>query len=379
MGRFSTSETVPYDQSPQWQAQTGHLVWQSPNTTNAPQKGTIWSISQPCLSVMVSVGTMKAILVSRTGGPEVLEFTDTDAPKPTDDQVLVEVDMAGVNFIDTYYRQGEYHARLPFIPGFEGTGRVLEDPQGLIVAGTKVAWCDAMGSYAQQVCVPRDRLVAVPEGVSSEVAASMLMQGITAHYLTNGVYELQEGDSCLITAGAGGVGLLATQMAAAKGVRVYSVVSTDEKAELALDAGAYEVFRYSDNLAEQVRRHNGGRGVDVVYDGVGQSTFNESLEAVRPRGTVCLFGAASGPVEPFDPQLLNTHGSIFLTRPSIGAWTSEEGEFAKRAQAVTQAIVEGTLRVRVTGTYSLADASLAHRDLQARSTSGSLVLEIPKD
>ncbi len=327
----------------------------------------------------VNLGFMKAITVSRTGGPEVLELTEVEAPQPTADQVLVSVTMAGVNYIDTYYREGIYHSRLPLIPGFEGTGRVLHDPQGLIAEGTKVAWCDAMGSYAQQVCVPRDRLVAVPEGVSPEIAASMLMQGMTAHFLTHGVYELKEGDSCLITAGAGGVGLLATQMAAAQGARVYSVVSTDEKAELAFDAGATEVFRYSDNLAEQVRRHNGGHGVDVVYDGVGQATFMESLEAVRPRGTVCLFGAASGPVEPFDPQLLNSHGSIFLTRPSLGAWTSEEGEFAKRAQAVTQAIVEGTLRVRVTGTYELVDAPSAHRDLQSRATSGSIVLSIPQD
>ncbi|WP_080794846.1 quinone oxidoreductase family protein [Corynebacterium pacaense] len=319
---------------------------------------------------------MKAIQVSRTGGPEVLEYTDVTAPDPTDAQVLVAVDVAGVNYIDTYYREGIYHSRLPFIPGLEGTGRVTADPLGLIAPGTRVAWCDAFGSYAEQVCVPRNRLVAVPEGVSEEVAASMLLQGMTAHYLTNGVYDLGEGDSCLITAGAGGVGLMVTQMAAAKGARVYSVVSTDEKAELALDAGATEVFRYSSSLAEQVRRRNGGTGVDVVYDGVGRDTFSESLEAVRPRGTVVLFGAASGPVEPFDPQLLNTHGSIFLTRPSLGAWTAEEGEFAKRAQAVTQAIVDGTLRVRVTGSYPLADAATAHRDLQARATSGSIVLRV---
>ena len=328
---------------------------------------------------MVNVETMKAIQVSRTGGPEVLEYTDVAAPVPTDDQVLVSVAMAGVNYIDTYYRDGTYHTRLPFIPGSEGTGRVLDDPRGEIAVGTTVAWYGASGSYAQQVCVPRDRLVAVPEGVGPEVAASMLLQGMTAHYLTHGVFELKRGDSCLITAGAGGVGLLATQMAAAAGARVYSVVSTDEKAELALDAGATEVFRYSDNLAEQVRRHNAGKGVDVVYDGVGKTTFGESLEAVRPRGTVCLFGAASGPVAPFDPQLLNTHGSIYLTRPSLGAWISEEGEFAKRAQAVTQAIVDGTLRLRVTGTYELDDAASAHRDLHNRVTTGSIVLRVPQD
>ena len=325
---------------------------------------------------MASLDAMKAIQITETGGPEVLVLRDIEAPVPDDDEVLVDVLVAGVNYIDTYYREGVYHAGLPFVPGLEGTGRVVHDPQGEIAPGTVVAWCDAFGSYAEQVCVPRDRLVAVPEGVDPTVAASMLLQGITAHYLTYGVYDLQEGDSCLITAGAGGVGLLATQMAAHKGARVYSVVSTDEKAELALEAGATEVFRYSDNLAEIVRRRNGGVGVDVVYDGVGRDTFNESLEAVRPRGTVCLFGAASGPVEPFDPQLLNTHGSIFLTRPSIGAWTSGEGEFRMRAQAVTQAVVDGTLKFRISGEYTLADAEQAHRDLQGRRTTGSIVLHV---
>lgn len=319
---------------------------------------------------------MKAIQITETGGPEVLTLHDIDAPVPSEDEVLVDVEVAGVNYIDTYYREGVYHATTPFVPGLEGTGRVVHDPRGEIAEGTVVAWCDAFGSYAEQVCVPRDRLVAVPEGVSPEVAASMLLQGITAHYLTHGVYDLQEGDSCLVTAGAGGVGLLVTQMAAAKGARVFSVVSTDEKEQLALEAGATEVFRYSDNLAEVVRRRNNGQGVDVVYDGVGRDTFNESLEAVRPRGTVCLFGAASGAVEPFDPQLLNTHGSIFLTRPSIGAWTAGEGEFRMRAQAVTQAVVDGTLTFRISSAYPLAEAAQAHRDLQDRKTTGSIILRV---
>lgn len=319
---------------------------------------------------------MKAIQITQTGGPEVLRLQHIDAPTPGPDEVLVEVQVAGVNYIDTYYREGTYHAALPFVPGLEGTGRVIHDPAGEIAEGTVVAWCDAFGSYAEQVCVHRDRLVAVPEGIAPEVAGTMLLQGMTAHYLTYGVHDLQEGESCLITAGAGGVGLLATQMAAAKGARVFSVVSTDEKAELALAAGATEVFRYSQNLAEVVRRRNGGVGVDVVYDGVGRDTFGESLEAVRPRGVVCLFGAASGPVEPFDPQLLNTHGSIFLTRPSLGAWTADEGEFRLRAQAVTQAVVDGTLNIRVSDVYPLAEARQAHRDLQERRTTGSIVLRV---
>ncbi|QPK78173.1 quinone oxidoreductase [Corynebacterium lizhenjunii] len=319
---------------------------------------------------------MFAIQVTQHGGPEVLEYVETHAPTPTPDQVLVDVEVAGVNYIDTYYREGAYPAATPFILGQEGTGRVAHDPQGKIAPGTKVAWDSAMGSYAQQVCVARDRLVAVPDEIDSDVAASMLLQGITAHYLTHGVYQLGEGASCLITAGAGGVGLVATQMAKNLGATVYTVVSSEEKEALSYEAGADHVFRYGDDLAQRVRSHNQGRGVDVVYDGVGKDTFTQSLQVVRSRGTVCLFGAASGPVAPVDPQLLNQHGSLFLTRPSIGAWTSQEGEFEMRAQAVVQAVAEGKLRLRIGKHYQLADAAQAHRDLQARATTGSIVLRV---
>ncbi|MEZ2121269.1 MULTISPECIES: quinone oxidoreductase [unclassified Corynebacterium] len=319
---------------------------------------------------------MRAIRISSHGGPEVLESAEVPRPVPNENQVLVAVDVAGVNYIDTYYREGLYNAELPFIPGLEGTGRVVQDPRGQIVEGTLVAWCDGFGSYAEYAVVPRDRLVAVPRGIDLHTAASMLLQGITAHYLTDGVYSLRDGDTCLLTAGAGGVGLLVTQMAVERGARVYSVVSTAEKEELARRAGATEVFRYSDNLAEQVRQVNGGTGVDIVYDGVGRTTFDQSLRAVRPRGTVCLFGAASGPVAPIDPQLLNTHGSIFLTRPSIGAWTAREGEFVMRAQAVTQAIVEGRMEVRIGSVHSLDEAASAHRELESRASTGSIVLEV---
>ena len=242
-----------------------------------------------------------------------------------------------------------------------------------------VAWDHAFGSYAEQVCVSRDRIVAVPDDFPPEVAGSMLLQGMTAHYLANGVYQLGEGASCLITAGAGGVGLILTQMAKALGATVYTVVSTDEKEQLSYEAGADQVFRYGEGLAEQVRRFNGGRGVDVVYDGVGKDTFNESLEVVRPRGTVALFGAASGPVPPMDPQLLNKHGSIFLTRPSLGAWTAQEGEFQMRAQAVVQAVTDGDVTFNVTASYPLEDAAQAHRDMHARKTTGSIVLRVRED
>lgn len=319
---------------------------------------------------------MNAIQITENGGPDVLQLADVPAPTPADGQVLVEVDYAGVNYIDTYYREGIYHSELPFIPGQEGCGRVVEDPAGEIAPGTVVAWDSAPGSYAELVCVDRARLVAVPDTIEPKVAATMLLQGITAHYLLYGVRDTQQGDSLLVTAGAGGVGLLLTQLAAAQGATVYSVVSTDEKEQLAYDAGAAEVFRYSDNLAEMVRRRNGGRGVDVVYDGVGKDTFHESLEAVRPRGLVCLFGAASGPVDPIDPQLLNTHGSIFLTRPSIGAYTASDDEFRMRAQAVVRAVDEGTLDIRVQKPYVLGDAAQAHKDLHARMTTGSVVLAV---
>ncbi|HAT1243257.1 TPA: quinone oxidoreductase [Corynebacterium striatum] len=322
---------------------------------------------------------MYAIQVNQTGGPEVLKYVEIPAPTPTEDQVLVDVIVAGVNYIDTYYREGIYNAATPFVLGLEGTGRVVHDPKGEIAEGTMVAWDHAFGSYAEQVCVSRDRIVAVPDDFPPEVAGSMLLQGMTAHYLANGVYQLGEGASCLITAGAGGVGLILTQMAKALGATVYTVVSTDEKEQLSYEAGADQVFRYGEGLAEQVRRFNGGRGVDVVYDGVGKDTFNESLEVVRPRGTVALFGAASGPVPPMDPQLLNKHGSIFLTRPSLGAWTAQEGDFQMRAQAVVQAVTDGAVTFNVTASYPLKDAAQAHRDLHARKTTGSIVLRVRED
>ena len=322
---------------------------------------------------------MKAIQIEQTGGPEVLQLAEVAAPEPSDGQILVDVLVAGVNYIDTYYREGIYDAEPPFTPGLEGLGRVRHDPQREIAQGTMVAWNTAFGSYAEQVCVDRDKVVAVPNDFDLPTAASMLLQGITAHYLTHGVYELGEGDSCVITAGAGGVGLVATQLAAAAGATVYTVVSSAEKEQLSYDAGATRVLRYEPDLVEQVRDLTDGRGVDVVYDGVGKDTFAQSLDMVRERGVVCLFGAASGPVDPIDPQVLNQKGSIFLTRPSVAGWTSREGEFQMRAQAVVQAVVDGDLRFRVSNSYALEDAAQAHRDLQDRKTTGSIVLRVQED
>lgn len=319
---------------------------------------------------------MKAIYVTEHGGPDVLRFTDVDAPEPDEGQLLVDVLFAGVNYIDTYFRSGAYPQDVPYVPGSEGCGRVVADPAGEIAAGTLVAWCSAPGSCAEQVVVDRNRVVAVPEGVAPEVAATMLLQGITAHYLVESVYPVNDSTSLAVTAGAGGVGLLLTQMAAEKGATVYSVVSTDEKAELALQAGATATFRYGDDAAGRIKGANGGTGVDVVYDGVGRDTFAFALEVCRPRGLVCSFGSASGDVEAFDLQELKRSGSLYVTRPGIDAYTATDAEFRMRAQAVARAVEDGTLRVRITEPYPLSQAAQAHEDLQARRTTGSVVLEI---
>ncbi|GAB3943891.1 quinone oxidoreductase family protein [Corynebacterium tapiri] len=319
---------------------------------------------------------MKAISVESHGGPEVLQLKDVEAPTPAEGEVLIDVLVAGINYIDTYFREGIYPSDLPFTPGKEGVGRVAYDPEGIIAEGTKVAWADSFGSYAEQVCVARDRLVAVPQEIDDETAASMLLQGMTAHMLVHSVYDLVENSTCLVTAGAGGVGLLVTQMAADRGATVISVVSSDAKEERAYAAGATHVLRYGDDLVEQVRELTAGQGVDVVYDGVGQATFDQSLHSVKPRGLVVLFGAASGPVDPLDPQVLNQRGSIYLTRPSLGAYVADGDEFTMRAQAVVQAIVEKRLDVTVSASYPLAEAERAHRDLQERATVGSIVLRM---
>ena len=252
---------------------------------------------------------------------------------------------------------------------------MVEDPLGKIAPGTLVAWHAAEGSYAEQVAVDRNRLVAVPEGVAPEVAASMLLQGMTSHYLLHGVRETKPGDTMVVTAGAGGVGLILTQMAAAEEATVYSVVSTDEKEKLAYEAGATKVFRYGEDLAEQIKAENGG-GVDVVYDGVGQDTFAMCLDVTRPRGLVCSFGSASGDVEPFKIQELNAHGALFLTRPSLKHYVATDDEFLMRAQAVARAVEEGTVKIRVHPPYELKNARQAHGDLQARKTTGSVVLKV---
>jgi NADPH2:quinone reductase len=309
---------------------------------------------------------MRAVLISRHGGPEVLEVAEVPPPEPGPGQLLVDVAAVGVNYRDLYERKGSYGGDLPAIIGVEGAGSVAG-------SGERVAWISAPRSYAEQVVVDAEKAVPVPEGVSDEVAAAALLQGITARYLTTATHEVREGENVLVHAAAGGLGLLVTQLAAMRGGRVIATTSTEEKAELALEAGASEVIGY-DDFAERIRQLTGGRGVDVVYDGVGAATFDDSLVSLRPRGTMVLVGAASGRVPPFDPMRLEESGSLYLTRPSIRHYTATRDELLARAAEVFGWIVEGRLDVRIGGRYPLEDARRAHEDLEGRRTTGKLIL-----
>jgi NADPH:quinone reductase len=309
---------------------------------------------------------MRAVRITEHGGPDVLEVVDVPPPEPGAGQLLMDVAAAGVNFRDVYEREGRYGGGLPAIVGVEGAGSVAG-------AGDRVAWVSAPGSYAEQVVVDADRAVPVPEGVSFEVAAATLLQGITAQYLTSSTHAVQSGENVLVHAAAGGVGLLLTQMVTMRGGRVIATTSTDEKAQLAREAGAAEVIGY-DRFADRVKELTGGAGVDVVYDGVGAATFDESLASLRPRGDMVLFGAASGRVPLFDPMRLEDGGSLFLTRPSIRHYTTTREELLERAREVFGWIAEGKLQIRIGGRYPLADARRAHEDLEARRTTGKLVL-----
>ncbi|MGW6727013.1 quinone oxidoreductase family protein [Nocardia sp. NPDC055029] len=319
---------------------------------------------------------MRAIQVSEHGGPEVLRYVEVADPQIGPGQLLVDTQGVGVNYIDIYFRTGLYPQATPYIPGSEGTGIVAEVGAEVteFAVGDRVAWAAAPGSYAGKVAVDAAVAVRVPDTVEPVVAAAALLQGMTAHYLVESVFRPEPGDPVLIHAGAGGVGLLLTQMAAAKGARVITTVSTDDKEKLSRQAGAREVLRYGDDLAAQVRELTDGAGVAAVYDGVGASTFEASLASLRVRGTLALFGAASGAVPPFDPQRLNPAGSLWLTRPSLGAYTRDRTEFLWRATDVFDGIAAGTLTFRIGATYPLADAAQAHQDLAARKTTGSIVL-----
>ncbi|MDJ0394906.1 quinone oxidoreductase [Rhodococcus sp. G-MC3] len=319
---------------------------------------------------------MRAIEIRGNGGPEVLTPIELPEPVPGAGELLVRVEAAGINFIDTYFRSGLYTRPLPYIPGDEGAGIVEHVGPGVteFLVGQRVAWASAPGSYAEKVIVPARVAVAVPDGVPPEQAASALLQGMTAHYLIESTYPARTGETVLVHAGAGGVGLLLTQLAVAKGVLVVTTVSTTEKEELSRAAGATEVLRYEDDIPERVRALTGGAGVHAVYDGVGAATFEQSLASLRVRGTLALFGAASGPVPLFDPQRLNSAGSIFLTRPTLAHYVRDRSELEWRAGDVFKAVADGVLDIRVGASYPLEEARAAHTDLEARLTTGSIVL-----
>lgn len=314
--------------------------------------------------------SMHAIIVSAHGGPEVLEYVERPDPAPGDGEVVIDVAASGVNFIDIYHRSGAYPRRLPTLIGSEGAGTVSAVGAGVrdVAVGDTVAWANVVGSYTEKAVVPADRVVPVPDGVPADMAAAAILQGMTAHYLTHSTYEVEEGDQVLVHAGAGGMGQLLIQLAKLKGAKVYTTVSTSEKEKLAREAGADEVLRY-DDFAEALRDK-----IDVVYDGVGAATFDGGLEVLRPRGLMALYGAASGPVPPIDPQILNRKGSLFLTRPTLGHYIADRAELLQRASDLFGWISEGKVTVTVSHRYALADARQAHEDLAGRRTTGKLLL-----
>ena len=320
---------------------------------------------------------MQAIQVSQVGGPEVLTLTDLPVPSPKPNEALVEIKAAGVNFIDVYFREGRYPTQLPFINGQEAAGVVVQTGSEVINVqrGDRVAYTGALGSYAQYATAPASRLVKIPDELDFEQAAAAMLQGMTAHYLLHSTYPLKKGETALIHAAAGGVGLLLVQMAKIIGARVIGTAGTQEKAQLARDAGADECIVYTEaDFETETRRLTEGKGVEVVYDGVGKATFDKDLNVLRPRGYLVLFGGASGAVPPFDLIKLSQKGSLFITRPTLVHYTATREELEWRANDVLQMIVRGDLKLSIHKTYPLACAADAHRDLEGRKTTGKLLL-----
>jgi len=320
---------------------------------------------------------MKAIEVKTTGGPEVMQLVDLPIPEPKPHEVLVKIARAGVNFIDVYQREGRYKVPLPFVLGQEAAGAVEACGTAVetVKIGDRVAWTGILGSYAQHAAVAAERVVPVADGVTEEQAAAAMLQGMTAHYLVHDTYHLEKGQTALVHAAAGGVGLLLVQMAHHLGARVIGTVSTEEKARLARGAGADEIILYTQQDFEvEVKRITGSKGVDVVYDGVGKDTFSKGLNILRPRGMMVLFGGASGAVPPFDPIVLTQKGSLYLTRPSLPNYIASTEELKMRSKAVFETIASNQLKLRIERTYKLSDVQQAHRDLEGRKTTGKLLL-----
>ena len=321
---------------------------------------------------------MKAIQILETGGPEVLQLADLPIPHPGPGQVLIRVEATGVNFIEVYFRKGQYKASFPLTPGSEASGTVEELGPGVqgFTAGELVASVSVMGSYAEYALVPAAQLVKVPAGLTPEQAAAAMLQGMTAHYLAYSTFPLKAGDTALVHAGAGGVGLLLTQLAARIGARVITTVSTPAKAELSREAGASDVILYTEQDFEaEVKSLTGGKGVDVVYDSVGKTTFDKSLDCLKPRGMLALFGGSSGPVPPFDPILLSSKGSLYLTRPTLWHYIATRAELEQRAGEILGWAACGQLKLRTEHIFPLAEAAQAQTDLESRNTTGKILLE----
>jgi len=320
---------------------------------------------------------MKAIQIKQTGGPEVLEYVDLPVPQPKPNEAILKLTASGVNFIDAYQREGRYKVPLPFIAGQEGAGVVTAVGAEVksVKSGDQVAFCGVQGAYAEYAAVPADRLVPIPQGINEREAAAAILQGMTAHYLVNDTFPLKRGQTALIHAAAGGMGLLLVQMARNIGARVIGTVSTEEKAKLARDAGADEIIFYTQTDFEtETKRLTDGKGVDVVYDSVGKTTFEKGLNVLCPRGMMALFGGSSGAVPPFDPIILSQKGSLFLTRPTLNHYVITREELMARSEAVFGMIAAKKLKLRIEHTYKLAVAAQAHRDLEGRKTTGKLLL-----
>ncbi len=321
---------------------------------------------------------MWGIQIQEHGGPEVMEWRELPDPVVNEGQVVVEVGAAGLNFIDTYQRSGLYAVQLPYVLGLEGAGTVVEvgDAVSSLDVGDRVAWATCPGSYAERVAVPASMLMRVPDGIDTDVAAALPLQGMTAHFLATDTFPLADGQRCLIHAGAGGVGLLLIQIAKLRGAEVFTTVGTPEKAELAAGAGADHTILYRDvDFVEAVREITGAeRPLDVVYDGVGKSVFQQSLALIRMRGTMVTFGNASGPVDPISPLELSANGSLFLTRPTLFHHVTSQGEIQRRADDLYSWIGAGSLDVRIGARFPLAEAAEAHRALEGRQTTGKVVL-----
>jgi NADPH:quinone reductase len=320
---------------------------------------------------------MKAIQVKQPGGPEAMELVDLPVPQPKTNEAVVRLSASGVNFIDVYFREGRYKASLPIVLGQEGAGVVTAVGADVtsVKVGDRVAWCGPLGSYAEYAAVAADRLVPIPAGVTDQEAAAVILQGMTAHYLSHDTFPLKRGETALVHAAAGGVGLLLVQMCHNLGARVIATVSTDEKAKLAREAGADEIILYSQSDFEvETKRLTGGKGVDVVYDSVGKTTFEKGLNVLRPRGLMALFGGSSGAAPLLDPITLLQKGSLYVTRPTLVNYISTREELLARSGAVFGMMAAGKLKLRAEHNYSLAEAQRAHRDLEGRKTTGKLLL-----